>query len=383
MFDCSKLIEQNYNPRRRASVKYSREDGAVIYLKCVNFDGPQFRNLLSDICYVIRVYGKACKKIVIAMPKFYPTDKMVYILLESVIYTLIFIYGYEVDFLVEEYKYNINSAGLMDSALFRMVKDGLNRDVFEKEFYSNLAKNHFRKIVKNNEDDTAVSLLVTEIKTFMYRFHAKEDFDKEFAYMVGELVDNAFGHVQTECLVDIDISTCDFEYLDDDSGKKYYAVNLCIMNLGDKCIYDDIRSKILDRQYADSERYDMVQAAYEKHCQFFNRSYNDEKFFMISSFQDEISGRPNETTTGGTGLPELVRNLEEYASDDYCYVISGHEILLFKKNYLNYTSHGWIGFNKENDFVNQKPDGEVFLKSETYVPGTGYNFMLAFEGGQS
>lgn len=383
MFNSKGLIEHNYNSKRRNSVKMNKKGEVCICCNSRHFDGSNFRALLSDIYYVIKVYGKACKKIVVAIPHFFPNDKMVYVLLESVFYTLLFVYGYEVDFLVQEYTYNINSVGFVDSALCRLAKDGLDKNAFQKDFNNYLARNHYRKVIVNNESDTAVSLMVTEIKTFLYRFHAREPFDKELAMMIGELVDNAFGHVQTSCLVDIDISDCDFEYKDDDSGKKYYSVNLCIINLGEKCIYDDIKDKILNEKYINSKRYDMVKKAYYMHRNFFNKLYNENKFFMISSFQDEISGRPNETTTGGTGLPEMVKNLEEYAFDDYCYVLSGKEMLLFKKNYLNYTSQGWIGFNRENDFINHEPETEILLKSETYVPGTGYNFMLVFEGEQS
>lgn len=383
MFDCTRLIELNYNPRRRSKIKLNKDRGVLIYCKCESFTGPYFKNLLSDICYTMKVYGKACKKITIAMPRFSPSDKMIYVLLESVFYTLRFIHSYEIDFLIEEYGYNINSAGFIGSALHELAEHGLDEDAFKRKYLSHIAKNHYRKILKNNADDTAVSLMVTEIKTFLYRFHAREAFDRQLALMIGELVDNAFGHVQTECLVDIDISDCDFEYLHDESGRKYYSVNLCIVNLGEKCIYDDIKDKIIHKGYLNSARYDEVTNAYHNHSKFFNHAYNDKKFFLVSSFQDMISGRPNETTTGGTGLPEMVKNLEEHASDDYCYVLSGNEILFFRKNYLNYTDQGWIGFNKENDFINQKPENEIMVKSETYVPGTGYNFMLAFEGGQS
>ena len=61
-------------------------------------------------------------------------------------------------------------------------------------------------------------------------------------------------------------------------------------------------------------------------------------------------------------------------TDSYnCYMYSGNSVLWFKKDYLNYNSDGWIGFNNQNNFFDCKPDSEVFTKIPFYFPGTAYN----------
>ena len=251
---------------------------------------------------------------------------------------------------------------------------------FNKRFKSTFVENHFRRMLSDINDDTAVSMLVTDIKTFLYKFHMKDEFDKNLALVVGELADNANDHAKTSCLVDIDITEADFMYKDIEDGKKYYAINIVVLNLGDKCLYDDIMDKIINRYYHNSSRYDVVREAYNYHRSNFGKSYNEKDFFIITSFQDQISGRANESNTGGTGLPELVRTLEEFADENYCYVLTGKNGLCFNKDVLNYTRDGWIGFNKRMDYKTDIPDADIFYRSDTYLPGTGYNFMLVFEG---
>lgn len=381
MLDCDKIIKENYNKRRHHNVKLLRYGTVLLNYNFKLLGGQQLRDIISDICYCIRIYGNRCNTIIISMPYFSPCDKMVYILLESVIYSLIFKYDYNVTFRFEEFKYNINSIGCITSCLHKSVSNQLELKNLGRDYESCIEKNHYRKIINAYEDFTAPSLMVREIKTFLYRFHAKEKFDKQLAMMIGELVDNVIDHAHTQCLVDIDITDSIFYCLQKQDGKNYYSVNVCIINLGGKLMYDDVKNKIKGKKYGDSERYSKVYDAYIRHSNLFDKGYSENNFFMIASFQDQISGRQDKTNSGGTGLTEMIRNLEEFAADDNCYVLSGNDGIKLKKEQLFYTDEGWIGFNGDNDFLNKIPDRDVVLKTDTYVPGTGYNFELIFEGG--
>ena len=53
----------------------------------------------------------------------------------------------------------------------------------------------------------------------------------------------------------------------------------------------------------------------------------------------------------------------------------------FQKEYLQYDSEYYIGFNKENDFYEHIPDKTVFANSDTFFPGTAYNLNFAIKKG--
>ena len=99
----------------------------------------------------------------------------------------------------------------------------------------------------------------------------------------------------------------------------------------------------------------------------------------ITSFQDRITGRPNDVNSGGTGLTSLIKSLEENSDSHYGYVLSGSRGINFRLEYLKYNDDGWIGFNGTNDYLNQIPSEDVLLKSPTYIQGTAYNFTLVVE----
>lgn len=49
---------------------------------------------------------------------------------------------------------------------------------------------------------------------------------------------------------------------------------------------------------------------------------------------------------------------------------------------LNFDEDGWIGFNSFGNFLEKIPDTTCIDSSYTFLPGTGYNFMLIFKGDQ-
>ena len=67
-----------------------------------------------------------------------------------------------------------------------------------------------------------------------------------------------------------------------------------------------------------------------------------------------------------------------------CYVLSGKRGMIFKKEYLEYNDERWIGFNKENDFLTQIPDVDIFDECDIFFPGTAYNlnFVMAVDEAQ-
>lgn len=112
---------------------------------------------------------------------------------------------------------------------------------------------------------------------------------------------------------------------------------------------------------------------------FFREGYGDDEFFMLSAFQDRISGRPNEYLIGGTGLPTLIKWLEVQADGNNCYVLSGRRKMQFIRSLLEYDEDHWIGMNHEHDFQHCAPDKHVFSTFPIYFPGTAYNLNFVME----
>lgn len=125
---------------------------------------------------------------------------------------------------------------------------------------------------------------------------------------------------------------------------------------------------------------EQVKIAYNNHKPHFDYvGYCEDDFYILSSFQDKITGRNEMATTGGTGLTTLVSNLT-YRSDAYnCYVISGFRKLNFITQYLEINEDYWYGFNDEKDFINFPPAKCCFQSNPFFMPGTAYNLNFVLE----
>lgn len=378
LLDASLLIENNFRKNQKRIKKIA--DGGTYYIECPNKEQTSIElfQILSEVRSAIKVYGNRCQTIVVFIPVFNPRDKLVYILLESILYTIVNTYHKKIDLRVGQFNHNINTQGWLYTIPRKIVEFGYDEREFNLYFQNDFSRNHYRKVLTDPSDDTAPARLVTDIKTFLDRFHMKDEFDGKLAYTIGELADNALCHTQTPCLIDIDITEEDFTSTE--SEDIYYSVNVVVLNFSEKLLYDDIIQKIEHKYYKEDSRYTFVEEAYQKHSKQFCKGYKKEDFYLISAFQDEISGRPNESYSGGTGLPELIRTLEEYADEDFCYVLSGRNSLLFQKELLNFTQEGWIGFNQSGNYLEDIPNLNCLSTSYTHLPGTGYNFMLVFKG---
>ncbi len=381
--DLKNFIIQNYDKKRKWMQRCMMDDRKSLAAICTSkeFGSVELRNMLTDIRHVLtvgRVGGS--NDLYIVIPEFIPNDKLVYILLECMIYSLFNDYGYVVHFRVRNCKTNVNTRGINDSVLADMMDDKLlSVEQFNKKFFFSINNKHFRKIVKvtsNNED--APSDILSEVKIFLYRFDMADEFKTTLASTVSELVDNALEHAVSDCLIDIDVTEHDHMLMNDNN--LYYGVNVVVLNFSDISLGDRIGDKLKNKYYSDSERYDKAKTAYNNHRKYFCKEYSEVDFFNITSFQQDISGRKNESESGGTGLTELIRTLEEYAFENYCYVLSGNNGILFEKSLLNFDKDNWIGFNDENDYLNQPPSSKAIFKSKTAIPGTGYNFLFIFKG---
>lgn len=350
---------------------------AKIWIANSDFNGSQIRNILSQLNYILKLYGRRCKVIEFSFEMFVPKDKMTYIILEIIIYSLIKKYNKNIRFGNTKINCNINTCGFYESILYEWLTKKIPHekyvDIFERK--NRINRNSFRKIIKA-EDISAVSTLMSEVKSFLKVFDINYEDRNKISRIISELADNACEHAKYDCLIDVDIS--EEHHKKGDENGKYYSVNICVLNFSEILLGEQVRNKIMSRQFENSERYEGIEKAYKQHKKMFDESYTEEHFFMLASFQDKISGRYEETETGGRGLAEIVKELEQSVDEYECYVLSGKKVIFFHPESLELDDNGWISFNLEKDFFGHRPAANVISYSDTDLGGTGYNLSLVY-----
>ena len=157
---------------------------------------------------------------------------------------------------------------------------------------------------------------------------------------------------------------------------QYYGINIAIVSFSNHLLGEAVSQKVLTNNF-DNGRYYDLKMAYQNHLKKIedldDNLYNEEYFWDIASLQDRISGRKGTSSAGGTGLTVLINSLQKEADNDTCYVISGEKIISFKKDFIERDSNGWLGFNRQNDFFNHKPDISILNSSSLWIPGTAFN----------
>lgn len=158
------------------------------------------------------------------------------------------------------------------------------------------------------------------------------------------------------------------------------SLRIVVLNYSDILLGNALEKKILECPIEESaRRYMDVKTAYEFHKTRFSENYDEQDFFVVASFQDKISGRPEGNIMGGRGLTKLIRSLEKQSEIHSCYVMSGNHVLWFKLNYIEYNEEGWIGFNDKSDFFHDVPNKGCIGRRETFIPGTAFNLNFAMK----
>lgn len=374
--DFLKLNNNALNKRIERELLLGKHGIIVIDVKGDYFDGKSINIILSKLYFVTKRYKKGCKRIIFRfINDFRPKDKLTYIIFESIIYMLHKYYDYEVNIIIQKCKTSIHTIGVKGSLLLNFARRNIDKTQFQKKFMWIIDMTHFRRMV-NYEDYEEQSKLMYDIKHFVVNLGVNKDDSTKIAEIVAELADNACEHAQSDCLVDIDIAEGEFRKNGDADGI-YYSVNVSVLNFSEKYIWNNLKTKVVNKQYSsNSNRYNELEKAYSFHKQNFNDEYDEDYFFMISTFQNEISGRPNQTQTGGKGLTELLTEIG--AKENEGYLLSGNKGICFPKELIQYDDHGWIGFNKNKDFFTSIPDPSILYTSDTYLPGTAYNLTFIY-----
>ena len=110
---------------------------------------------------------KSCKQILFfSNGVFKPQDSFVYIMLECILYTLKYKYGYEVKLVLKGIEDTAYAPGLQESLLLEYQYDGERQTKIKKLHELIHTRHHFRRVVPAN-DISKVSLLLGELKIFL------------------------------------------------------------------------------------------------------------------------------------------------------------------------------------------------------------------------
>lgn len=245
--------------------------------------------------------------------------------------------------------------------------------LFEKETYIN--QNHFRKICINNEENKKgvfLSILFSDINTFLSAYNIEESYIEDLSETITEIVGNSLEHSDGDCILDIKVAI--------DKVNNYKNINVTTITVCDTLLSTNVKEYIENtNKESYSPRNEIVLQAYEKHKNFFSDKYDIDAFSTISAFQKYVTTRKNVTQSGGTGLTTLIKQLKARAKNDYCYVLSGNDIIYFKEPFLDLTEDGLIGFNKYNNYMSDRPSEEIVFKGKNRFNGTIYNLSFILD----
>lgn len=367
------LFEKNPNV---ASQKYKIRNMYIEYnLRGLKFDGYAIRDIIRFVNFVQSKYKSIKIPIIFNLGNIIIEDKLAYIFFECICDYLIRHCGRNVKLLCKPQR-SIWTDGIESSPLLLLNTKKSHIEKFKQKFNMDIYKNHYRRVVRcGDENIYLLSEIMDDIDYFLKAFGVIEESRKEVAEVVVELVGNANEHAGSDCLIDLDVTEV---YQKEGIGENYYGINLVVINFSDILLGDGIRYKIETPEENLNDRHKELLAAYNFHKKMFDNQYCEEDFFNIASFQHKISGRMDNTATGGTGLTKLIHSLENKSDAHKCYVLSGDRVLWFHKEYLEYED-GWIGFNESHDFINAKPDLGSLSFCPVYIPGTSYNLNFVLK----
>lgn len=369
--NCKLLFEMNntekVNYRIKKKLKFRNKQ--MVYDMNVKgtFNGDHILEIISVVNYIANVYRQKIP-VVIILGEFEFYDKLVYIILESIVYYLNEIEGHKIDVLFKV-KHTIWTEGIRYSSL-------VNKDIMAKHYKYDLNMHHFRKLIpeRNGRKDEYLSNLLQDIYCFLLNNGIENITCEKLSEVIIELVGNAGEHGNSECLLDIDITQSEYGKRDEEGI--FYGLNVVILNYAPTLFFEPLKGKLLSGIEL-SKRYNDVLRAKKYHYAHFNENYKEDDFYTISSFQHKISGSRVKDELGGTGLTSLLRSLEEDSDTHLCYMLSGRRILFFEKEHMLYDNDEYVGFNKSKDFFSDIPDKSVFDTINTFFPGVAYNLNYA------
>lgn len=369
-----------YEYVKTIKVKVLQNKPIDIYINDSIINSSTLNILVGKLKYVKLYYKYFKKTIHLHLGKIVFADKITYLLLDLIIYDLLKNTNFKIHIDVDIDLKHIINQGIKSTAFVRstdpeshILNPKLFIEIYEKKM--SIANDYFRRYITRNSFDESIelpSVVITEISTFLKTAFDDEIWIDDVCDVMSELLDNIYSHTNSDCLIDIDI--CD---ANDSNDNLYKVLNIAVINFSENKIYDRIKNKILEREYSESDYlYRNIYKAYDYHKNQFSNKYNEDDFFQITAFQKGVTTRENHSGNSGKGLTTLIKKIVDKTHESYSYVLSGNNILCFEQEYLDINTDGFIGFNKDNNYISDTPAENIILKSDLYIPGTIFHLSL-------
>lgn len=296
------------------------------------------------------------------------------IIFETVIYDVLKKYNLNIS-----YVFNINNRFLgyelfRLSNLYQFNDRFIDRQEFIKKYEQRLDinKNRFRKITYNNKDNLTtnyLSITMSEFATFLSLFNLEKEYVDDLIEVISEIVGNAIEHSDGDCIIDVKVLN--------HKKRDHKFVSITSISIGDIFIGSEIKEFVNNSDKSGySSNNKIVINAYNNQKDMFTKEYDIDSFAMVSAYQKYVTTRFNPGGTGGSGLTTLIQALIEKSENNYCYSLSGNNIIFFNKPFLNLTEDGLIGFNEINDYINNIPSMDAVKKIGYKFNCTVYNLMF-------
>lgn len=354
-----------------------------ILIKNTELDNSMITTIIGYANYINQNFKSTIIPIRFILIDVVLTDKLAYVIFECVIETMMSVFHRKIE-VYFTLKKMIITEGISSSPLL-LLGNRKNKKLYEKnqefidKFNFDYYRNHFRRVVKYADylKSDKLSKLYDDIAYFQKSFDINYDCLEDVSEVIVELIGNALEHSKSDCLVDFDIAP---NYTTED-GDDVCGINIAILSFSNILLGDSIAKKMSDfhTNNLENTRYEYVKNAFNNHKNFFDDEYDTVDFYNISTFQHRISGSEEKINNGGIGLTKLVKSIEDNATKHTCYVLSGNRIIMFEPEYLEYNKEGWIGFNKDNNYLHSQPDPSVLQRSNFFMPGTAYNLNFVMK----
>lgn len=275
---------------------------------------------------------------------------------------------------------------LTNSITYNFIKDNRNfkikRKNFIKDFESEVPMINFhryRKLLKNNNiKNETINKTSSDVYSFLKSILFDEEYIEDCVEAIGELCSNALEHTEYDCILTIE---CGIGL--NKKNEERNILSIVVSNVSENLFFYKLR----DFHKNGYKNFNVINQALVNHRLFFGKpleivqdidkiKYDEEYFYIVSAFQNGVSTRMNQEGTGGTGLLKLVYNILGKTENSFCYILTGNKVLFFIENLMNPVEDKFVGFNKNNDYLNSIPDAESLGTSAMTFGGTIFSLNL-------
>lgn len=309
-------------------------------------------------------------------------DDATLIVFESMLYYLIKNYNFDIQY---TFKVNKNLVGYELYKLSNLIKFD-NKKIDKLDFMQNYEKNfdismhHYKKVCinsKENKKSEYLSLLYDDICNFLKNNYINQKYYEALGETIAEIMGNCLEHSDTDTILDIKITR---SYKDNNECK---FVNVTVISFTKEKFGEKLKQFIFNEEKGFNSSNEIVKDAYNIQSKKFNNNYSIDNFLMVSAFQKNVTTRKNSEGSGGKGLTRFIETLIDLSIDDFCYVMNGNTIIFLKKPFLKLNEDGTIGFNTENNYIENLPNSQIVVNSNKCFNGTIHNLSFILEGGQN